>query len=105
MRTLVSGRGEHGARTLRSHGATVHGHARLVSRRAVPTTMGADFRAAGRNASADQDQHQRPEQEPQARRGSQEQPFPHEAQDNSGHVPRAALSLYAAEARLMTLSC
>jgi hypothetical protein len=68
MRTRVSGRGEHGARTLRSHGAFVHRHTRLVSRRAVPSTMGADFRAAGQNAFADQDQHQSPEQEPQARR-------------------------------------
>jgi hypothetical protein len=85
MRTLVARRGEprpadglpkravvHGlprARTIRSHGAIVHGHARPVGRRrAVPCAVSADLGAAAQHASGDQDQHQRAEQEPEARR-------------------------------------
>jgi hypothetical protein len=84
MRTLVPRRGEprpaagltqraavHGlrrARTIRSHGAPVHGHARSVGRRAVPRTMSADLRAPAQHASGDQDQHQSAEQKPEARR-------------------------------------
>jgi hypothetical protein len=68
MRTPVPRRGERGARTIRSRGAPVHGHAQPVGRRAVPCTMSADLRVAAQQASGDQDQHQRAEQEPQARR-------------------------------------
>jgi hypothetical protein len=87
MGTLVSRRCNRGTRTIRSHGALVHGHAGPVGHRAVPRAVSADLRAAAQHASGDQDQHQSAEQEPQARLRSQEQPFPHEAQDNSGHVP------------------
>jgi hypothetical protein len=84
MRTLVPRRGEpspaagvtrratvlglRGARAIRTCVALVHGHARPVSRLAVPSTMGADIGAAAQHASADQDQHQSAEQEPQTRR-------------------------------------
>ena len=68
MRTLVPRQGERGARTIRSRGAPVHGHAHPVGRRAVPCTMSADLRAAAQHASGDQNQHQSAEQEPQARR-------------------------------------
>ena len=87
MRTLVSRRCDRGARTIGSHGALVHGHVRPVGRRAVARTVSADLHGAAQDASGNQDQHQRAEQEPQAWPRSQEQPFPHEAQDNSGHAP------------------
>jgi hypothetical protein len=106
MRTLVPRRGEPGpvagmpkrvvvhglrrARTIRSHGAIVHGHAQSVGRRrAVPCAVSADLGAAAQQASGDQDRHQRQEQEPEARRRSQQQHFPHEAQDTSGHAAKA----------------
>jgi hypothetical protein len=85
MRTLVPRRGEprpaagltkrvpvlglRRARTIRSHGAIVHGHAQPVGRCwAVPCAVSADLRTAAQHASADQDQHQSAKQEPQARR-------------------------------------
>jgi hypothetical protein len=85
MRTLVTRRGEvspaaglpkravvHGlrrARTIRSHGAIVHGRAPPVGRcRVVPCAVSADLGAAPQQASGDRDQHQRAEQEPEARR-------------------------------------
>ena len=67
MRTRVPRRGERGARTIRSHGALVYGHARPFGRLAVPRTVSADRRAAPQQASGDQDQQQSAEQEPQAR--------------------------------------
>lgn len=60
--------GLRGTRTIMSHGALVHGHARPVRRWAVPCAVSADFCAAAQDASGDRDQHQRAEHEPQARR-------------------------------------
>ena len=79
MGTLVPRRCERGARTIRNHGALVHGHARPVGHRAVPCAMSADLRAAAQHASGDHDHHERAEQKPQARPRSQEQPCLHEA--------------------------
>ena len=93
MGTLVPRRCDHGARTGKSHGTLVHGHARPVRHRAVSRAVSADLSPAAEHASGDHDQHQSAEQEPQARPRSQEQPFPHEAQDNSGHLPQEALDL------------
>ena len=94
-----------GARTTRSHGALVHGHARPVGRRrAVPCTVSADVRAAAQHASGGQDQHQSAEQEPQARHRPQEQPFPHRAQDNPGHVPRPGRQRGPVDAAFLPIS-
>jgi hypothetical protein len=82
---------DRGAPTIGSHGALAHGHARPVSRQAVARAASADLHAGSQHASGNQDQHQGAEQEPQAWPRSQEQPFPHEAQDNSGHVPTDAI--------------
>jgi hypothetical protein len=105
VRTLVPRRGERGARTIRSPGALVHGHARPIGRpRAVPCTMGAGVYAAAKHASADHGQHQGAEQEPQARRGSQEQQCPHTAQDNPSHFPQRGGPCRSVDTALLSIN-